>query len=56
MDSGWFQRNTESKCFDSTMIVKWQNIGEDTELRSWSYETSHGIDGQKMWQIMWQDA
>ena len=56
MDSAWFQSNTDSKCLDSTMIVKWQDTGEDTELRSWSHESSHGTDGQKMWQTMLQDA
>ena len=56
MDSGWFQKNTDSKSFDSTMIVKWQDTGEDTEHRSWSHETSDAIDGQKIWQTMFQDA
>ena len=56
MDSGWYQRNADSKCYDSTMIVQWQDTVEDTELSSWSYETSYGTDGQKMWQTMLQDV
>ena len=38
------------------MIVKWQDTKEDIELKSWSHGTLYGIDGQKMWQDMWQDA
>ena len=39
-----------------SMIVKWQDTGQDTELRSWSHETSYGTDSQKIWQNMLQDT
>ena len=47
-----FQRNTDSTCFDRTMIVKWADTGEVTELKSWPHETSYGKDGEKILQIM----
>ena len=56
MDSEWFQRNRDPKWFDSPMIVKWHDTGEDIELRSWSDETLHRLDGQKIWETMLQDA
>ena len=38
------------------MIVKWQDTGEDTELKSGSHGISYGISGQKTWQGMIQDV
>ena len=30
------------------MIVKWQEIREDTELKNYSHGTSYGTNGKKM--------
>ena len=44
------------KCYDSTMIVKWQDTGEDIGVKSWSHATLFETGDQKMWQDMWQDV
>ena len=51
---GQSYRNRGWKCCLSTIIVKWQDIGEDTEFKSWSHRTSYEISSQKMYQDMWQ--
>ena len=60
--SQWDKRNElwlvtgdrDSKYFDSTIIVKWQDTEEDTELRSWPHTILQGTDGLQMWSIMQQ--
>ena len=55
-DSGWSSRNMEYTCYVITVIVKWQDTEEDTELNTWFYRTLFKISGHKRWQDMWQEG